>query len=343
MSTPKTQVRYQLLKQSQGYALQRREAEPVRTPGDGEVLLRVRACSLNRRDVMVKKGFYPIGGKETLIPLSDGAGEVVAVGRGVTRFKEGDRAAAIFFQNWISGRPTATTGASALGGSIDGMLAQYVTLSADGLVPLPKEISFDEAASLPCAAVTAWHALMTRGRMQAGDTVLLQGTGGVSIFGLQFAFAAGAHPVITSSSDDKLVRAKALGAAATINYKSTPEWSKAMLEATHGVGAHHILEVGGSGTLPQSLACVAPGGNVALIGGLSGFGGDIPVLSLIGRSASVTGIFVGSRADFESMLQFMTRHAIRPVIDRRFAFEDAAAAFDYMDTGNHFGKLVISV
>lgn len=342
MNTPKTQSRYQLVKQAQGFNLQRREGE-VRPPGAGEVLLRVRACSLNRRDVMVKKGFYPIGAKEMLVPLSDGAGEIVAVGQGVKRFKEGDRAAAIFFQNWLSGRPTGATAASALGGAVDGMLSQYVTLAAEGLVPLPKEMSFDEGASLPCAAVTAWHALFTRGHLRAGDTVLLQGTGGVSIFGLQLAFAAGAHPIITSSSDDKLARAKALGAAATINYKTSPEWSKAVLEATSGVGAHHILEVGGSGTLAQSLACVAPGGNVALIGGLSGFGGDIPAASLIGRNASVTGIFVGSRADFESMLQFMSQHAIRPVVDRRFAFEDAAAAFDYMDTGNHFGKLVISV
>ena len=343
MNIPERQVRYQLVKQAQGFALQRQEGAATRPPGAGEVVLRVRACSLNRRDVMVKKGFYPVGAKDSLVPLSDGAGEIVAVGSGVKHFKEGDRAAAIFFQNWISGRPTATTGASALGGALDGMLAQYVTLSAEGLVPLPKQMTFEEAASLPCAAVTAWHALVTRGHMRAGDTVLLQGAGGVSVFGLQFAFAAGAHPVITSSSDEKLLRAKALGAAAIINYKSTPEWSKAMLAATNGVGAHHILEVGGSGTLAQSLACVAPGGNVALIGGLSGFGGDIPAVSLIGRNASVTGIFVGSRADFEAMLQFMTQHAIRPVIDRRFAFDDAAAAYDYMDTGNHFGKLVIDV
>lgn len=342
MNIPARQVRYHLVKQSQGFALQQRE-HLVQTPAAGEVVLRVRACSLNRRDVMVKKGFYPIGAKETLVPLSDGAGEVVAVGSGVTKFKEGDRAAAIFFQNWFTGRPTATTGTSALGGAVDGMLAQYVTLSAEGLVPLPKEMSFEEGAALPCAAVTAWHALVTRGHLRAGDTVLLQGTGGVSIFGLQFAFAAGAHPVITSSSDDKLLRARALGAAATINYKQVPDWSKAVVEATHGIGAHHILEVGGAGTLAQSLACVAPGGNVALIGGLSGFGGDIPTLSLVGRNASVTGIFVGSRSDFETMLQFMGQHAIRPVIDRRFAFEDAAAAFDYMDTGNHFGKLVINV
>jgi NADPH:quinone reductase-like Zn-dependent oxidoreductase len=341
MSIPNSQQQYQLEKRTQGFALQRRDGAPIRAPGAREVLVRVRATSLNRRDIGIAKGLYPIGPRETLVPLSDGAGEVVAIGPGTTRFKVGDRVVAIFFQRWIAGRPGAETGPSALGGALDGMLAQYVTLGEDGLVPIPAHLSFEEAACLPCAAVTAWHALVTRGHLQAGDTVLLQGTGGVSVFGLQFAAAAGAKPVVTSSSDEKLERARKLGAVGTINYRATPEWGKAVLAATAGVGAHHILEVGGSGTLPQSLACVAPGGHIALIGGLTGFGGEIPAGALVGRNAGVTGIFVGSRADFERMNAFMTTHAIRPVIDRGFAFEDAQAAYEYMDSGRHFGKIVV--
>jgi NADPH:quinone reductase-like Zn-dependent oxidoreductase len=341
MSIPNSQHQYQLVRQAKGFSLQLREGAPIRQPGPREVLVRVRAASLNRRDVSILKGFYPIGNRDTLVPLSDGAGEVAAVGPGTTRFKVGDRVAAIFFQGWISGRPTAQTGTSALGGAIDGMLAQYVTLSEEGLVAVPEHLSFEDAASLPCAAVTAWHGLVSRGRLQAGDNVLLEGTGGVSIFGLQIAAASGAKPVITSSSDAKLERARALGAVATINYRTTPEWSKAVLAATGGVGAHHTLEVGGAGTLPQALAAVAPGGHVALIGGLSGFGGDIPAGSLVGRNAGVTGIFVGSRADFEALNAFLAKHAIRPVIDRSFPFEQAEQAYAYMDTGSHFGKVVI--
>jgi NADPH:quinone reductase-like Zn-dependent oxidoreductase len=341
MSIPKSQLQYQLVRQTQGFSLQLREGAPIRAPGAGEVLLRVRASSLNRRDVMIRKGFYPVGAKDALVPLSDGAGEVVATGPGVTRFKEGDRAAAIFFQRWISGRPSAETAPSALGGALDGMLAEYVTLSQEGLVPVPAHLSLEDAASLPCAAVTAWHGLVSRGHMRAGDTVLLQGTGGVSVFGLQFAAAAGARPVITSSSDTKLQRAKQLGAVATINYKANPEWAASVREATGGVGAHHILEVGGAGTLAQSLAAVAPGGHIAIIGGLTGFGGDIPAAALVGRNAGVTGIFVGSRADFEAMNAFMTQHGIRPVIDRVFPFAEADAAYTHMDAGSHFGKVVI--
>lgn len=341
MSIPDSQKQYQLEKRAQGFALQMRSGAPIRAPGSREVLVRVRASSLNRRDVSIAKGFYPVGPRDTLVPLSDGAGEVAAVGPGTTRFKVGDRVAAIFFQRWISGRPAADTGASALGGALDGMLSEYVTLSEDGLVTVPAHLSFEAAAALPCAAVTAWSALVTRGRMQAGDTVLLQGTGGVSVFGMQFAAAARARPVITSSSDDKLARARALGAVSTINYRSTPEWGKAVLAATAGVGAHHILEVGGSGTLAQSLSCVAPGGHVALIGGLSGFGGDIPAGALVGRNAGVTGIFVGSRADFEAMNAFMAQHTLQPVIDRSFDFADAAKAYEYMESGQHMGKIVI--
>lgn len=338
---PKSQHQYQLVKQTQGYSLQLREGAPLRAPGPNEVLVRVRATSLNRRDISILRGFYPVGPRETVVPLSDGAGDVVAIGAGVTRFKVGDRAVATFFQRWLSGRVPPEASASALGGQLDGMLAEYVTLHEDGLLPIPEYMSHEDAATLPCAAVTAWSGLVTRGRMQAGDNVLLQGTGGVSMFGLQLAVAAGARAFITSSSAEKLERARKLGAAGAVNYKDTPEWAKAIRELTGGAGVHQIVEVGGVGTLPQSLAAVAGGGHIALIGGLGGFGGDIPAVALIGRNASATGITVGSRADFEALNAFMTRHRIKPVIDRTFAFAEAAAAYAHMEGSSHFGKIVI--
>lgn len=341
MALPNSQLQYQLVRQQQGFSLQLREGAPVRAPAANEVIVRVRATSLNRRDIMIMRGFYPVGPRETLVPLSDGAGEVVAVGTAAKRFKVGDRVAAIFFQNWLEGRPTTNTAATAMGGAIDGMLAEYVTLSEEGLVSLPTGMSFEEGATLPCAAVTAWNGLVTRGNMLAGDHVLLQGTGGVSIFGLQFAAAAGAKAIITSSSDSKLERARKLGAVAAINYKSQSEWAPLVRAATGGAGVHHVLEVGGAGTLKQSLDSLAPGGHIAIIGGLAGFGGEISAVALIGRSASVSGIFVGSRRQFEDMNAFITRHAIKPVIDRQFEFRNAEAAFAYMDSGSHFGKIVI--
>lgn len=340
---PRSQLQYQLVKQARGFSLQLREGAPIRAPGPNEVLVRVRAASLNRRDLGVRAGTYPVGAREMLVPLSDGAGEVVATGSDVTRCRVGDRVAATFFQRWLAGRPGPQVMGSALGGAIDGMLAQYVTLHEDGLVAVPAHLSFEQAATLPCAAVTAWSGLVTRGRMQPGDHVLLQGTGGVSIFGLQFAIAAGARAYVTSSSDAKLRRARELGATGTVNYRDQPEWGTALHELTGGTGAHQILEVGGAGTLPQSLVAVAAGGHIALIGGLAGFGGEIPAVALIGRNASVTGITVGSRADFEAMNDFISRHHIEPVVDRVFEFAEAAAAYDYMDSGSHFGKIVIRV
>jgi NADPH:quinone reductase-like Zn-dependent oxidoreductase len=314
---------------------------PVRTPGATEVLVRMKAVSLNRRDVMIAKGAYPLGARDSVVPLSDGAGEVVAVGDRVSRFKVGDRVAATFFQKWISGRPPADVTASALGGPIDGIFSQFVTLDQQGLVKLPASLSYEEGASLPCAAVTAWNALVTRGRLQPGDYVLLQGTGGVSIFGLQIAIASGAKPVITSSSDAKLEHASALGAVGTINYRTTPEWEQRVPSVTHDHGADQILEVGGSDTLPRSLASIAPGGHIALIGGLSGFGGNIPAGVLMARSATVDGISVGSRDDFEALNRFIEQHRIKPVIDRVFEFHEAQAAYDYMDSASLFGKVVI--
>ncbi len=338
---PTTQKQYRLVRSGpQGYRLEQVEA-PVRMPGPHEVLVRVHATSLNRRDVFVMKGQYPIGQRESLVPLSDGAGEVVATGSGVSRFHVGSRVAAIFFQHWLTGRPPADVAAAALGGSLDGMLTQYVTLSEEGVVELPWSLSFEEGATLPCAAVTAWNGLVTRGRMQRGDYVLLEGTGGVSMFGLQIAVAAGAKPIITSSSDAKLERAKALGAFGTINYKTTPEWDKAVLSLTGGVGVHEVLEVGGKDTLPRALTSLAPGGHIALIGGLSGFGGNIPALALLDRNESVGGIYVGSRENFEALNTFIAQHNLKPVIDKVFEFNDAPAAYELMESDTFTGKIVI--
>ena len=335
-----TQRQYQLQKTGDGPIVLRLVDAPVREPGDREVMVRVHAVSLNRRDIYMSRGQYPGGIKPNLVPLSDGAGEVVAIGPGVKRFRKGDRVAAIFFQTWLDGRPFPQMFANALGGSVDGMLSQYVTLNEDGLVAIPKHLSYEEAATLPCAGVTAWNSLVTRGRIQPGDYVLLQGTGGVSILGLQLTLALGGKPVITSSSDDKLARARQLGAVVGINYKTTPDWEKAVLEATGG-GVQQALEVGGKQTLGKTLAALGPGGHVALIGGLSEFGGDVSASALMGRNATASGIYVGSRANFEALNAFLDTHPFKPAIDKVFEFEKAADAFAWMDSGALFGKVVI--
>lgn len=337
-----TQSTYQLQKTGDAPPELKRIEVPVRQPGEHEVLVRVRAVSLNRRDVYVKLGRYPGPMPPNLVPLSDGAGEVAAIGPNTTRFKTGDRVASIFFQHWLDGRFRPEHFASALGGAVDGMLSQYVTLHENGLVAIPQHLGFEEAATLPCAGVTAWNGLVTRGHTQPGDWVLLQGTGGVSLFGLQLAQALGAKAVITSSSDEKLARARQLGASAGINYQTTPEWDKAVLAATPG-GVQQALEVGGKHTLGKTLASLSFGGHVALIGGLSEFGGDIPAYSLMGRNVTASGIYVGSRADFEALNAFLEQHPFKPPIDKVFEFENAPAAYDYMDSGNLFGKVVIRV
>jgi len=342
-AAPATQQQYQLVDPGpNGFTLKRVEV-PVRVPGAGEVLVRVRAAALNRRDIYVIDGQYPIGSRTSLVPLSDGAGEVAAVGSSVKRFRVGDRVAATFFQNWVNGPPAADTPMTALGGALDGMLSEYVTLNEAGLVKIPANLSYEEAATLPCAAVTAWNGLVTRGNTQPGDYVVLEGTGGVSIFGLQFALALGAKPIITSSSDAKLEHAKALGAFATINYKKNPDWEKEVMAITGGAGAQHILDVGGKDTLPHALASLASGGDLALIGGLGGFGGDVPTFALMGRNASAFGIYVGSRENFEAMNVFIEKHKLKPVIDRTFDFADAKAAFDHMRSGDFVGKIVIRI
>jgi NADPH:quinone reductase-like Zn-dependent oxidoreductase len=304
----------------------------------------VRAVSLNQRDLLVLRGQYGQGGGDMhgRVPLSDGAGEVIGVGTGVTRFKTGDRVAGIFFTRWIEGKRHADVAASARGGGgVDGMLSEVVAASQDSLVRIPDHLTYEEAATLPCAGVTAYRALFVEGGLKKGDFVLLEGTGGVSMFGLQFAAAAGARPIITSSSDEKLDRARKLGAVGTVNYRTNAEWQREVRKLTANVGVDHVLEVGGRDTLPRALEALGFEGHVAMIGGLSGFASDVPVGRLMGSGASVTGIYVGSRADFEAMNRFITQHKLRPVVDRVFEFADAPKAYDFMDNGSYFGKIVI--
>jgi len=336
-----TMRQYRFTPAADGYELTMHELA-VPAPAAGEVLVRVRATSLNRRDLMMLQGRYGQGGDAAGgIPLSDGAGEVVAVGNGVTRFRPGDRVAGIFFADWIDGERSAAALASARGGSPGGMLSEYIVSDEDGLVEIPAHLSFEEAATLPCAGVTAWVALFREGGLQPDEYVLLEGTGGVSVFGLTFAAAAGARPIITSSSEDKLERTRELGSFGRVNYRSNPEWQQEVRALTADAGVDHVLEVGGQDTLQKALQALAFDAHIALIGGLSGFAPAIPVGQLMGLGASATGIYVGSRADFEAMNEFIAAHELRPVVDRVFEFEQAAEAFDFMENGSYFGKIVI--
>ncbi len=314
---------------------------PDPRPGPGQLCIRVRATSLNYRDLMTVKHGGMRGLKQPLIPLSDGAGEVVAVGEGVSRAKTGDRVAGLFFQSWLSGGPKASHARSALGGALDGMWAEYVVLDEDGVVHIPDSMSYEDAATLPCAAVTAWQDLVSVGRIKAGDTVLVMGTGGVSVFALQFAKAAGARVIITSSSDEKLERAGQLGADHLINYTTTPEWGRAALELTDGVGVDHVVEVGGAGTLGQSFQAVRVGGFIGLIGILSGSNQTNP-MPVLQKSIQLQGIYVGSRDMFEDMNAAMTVNHTRPVIDQVFPFEHAQDALRCMESAIHFGKIVVT-
>jgi NADPH:quinone reductase-like Zn-dependent oxidoreductase len=314
---------------------------PDPRPGPGQVRIAVKAWSLNYRDLMVAKGAYGAPPPAGRIPLSDGAGQVVELGPGATRVKVGDRVAGIFMQGWIAGAPSAEAAATALGGAIDGMLAEQVVLSEQGVVTIPAHLSYEEAATLPCAAVTAWNALVREARVKAGDVVVLQGTGGVSLFALQFAKLHGARCIITSSSDQKLALARTLGADEIVNYRSRPDWDKAVLELTGGRGADAVVEVGGAGTLENSLAAVRFGGIVTLIGVLTGTAGPIPTAAILRRHLRVQGIYVGSREMFEEMNRAIAQHRLRPHIDRSFAFEEARAAYQHLATAAHAGKIVI--
>jgi NADPH:quinone reductase-like Zn-dependent oxidoreductase len=311
-------------------------------PRAGQVLIRVHAVSLNYRDLLIVQGRYQRGLKLPLIPLSDGAGEVVETGDGVTRVKRGDRVAGIFMQNWLAGEVSPYVSRSALGGAVDGMLAEYVVLHEDGVVNIPSHLSYEEAAALPCAAVTAWNAL-TSWILKPGVSVLVQGTGGVSIFGLQFAALAGARVFVTSSSEEKLSRTRQMGAAELINYRTTPDWDQKVMEITAGIGVDHIIEVGGPGTLPRSMNALRVGGRISLIGFLSGPEGAVSPMPILGKQIQLQGVFVGSRDMFESMNRAITLHQLRPVVDRVFAFEEARDALRYLASGAHFGKVVIRV
>ncbi len=314
---------------------------PEPKAGPGQVLVHVRANALNYRDLMISDGRY---GKINvpLVPLSDGAGEIVSVGEGVTRWKTGDRVAGTFFQGWSGGTFRRDIFATALGGALPGMLAEFVVLSQDGVVAIPAHLSFAEAATLPCAAVTAWHALVERGQVAAGETVLLLGTGGVSLFALQIAKMHGARIIITSSSDEKLARARALGADETINYRSAPDWEEEVFRLTQKNGVDHVVEVGGTNTFPKSLRSLAANGQVHVVGGVSGFTSDVPLREILGKLATINGIFVGSREMFEALNRAIVLNRIKPVIDRVFPFDDAPAAYRHLLSGEHFGKVVIS-
>ncbi len=314
---------------------------PDPTPGPGEVVVRVRAASLNYRDLLVAKGLYDPRLHLPRILGSDGAGEVAAVGDGVTRFKVGDRVTCCFMPAWIDGPPTEAAAKSALGGAADGVFTELLALPETGLVPTPPHLSDEEAACLPCAAVTAWHAL-TDPPLKPGDTVLLQGTGGVSVFALQFAKALGARVLITSGSDAKLARALEMGADAGVNYKTTPDWDKWARAQTGGVGVDRVIEVGGAGTLERSVKAVRMGGHIALIGVLSG-PGTVNPMGVLMKAVRVQGIYVGSRAMFEAMNATITAHGIKPVIDRVFPFAEAVDALRHLEGGSHFGKVVVRV
>jgi NADPH:quinone reductase-like Zn-dependent oxidoreductase len=316
---------------------------PMASPGAGQALVRVHAVALNYRDLLVISGMYPGSLPLPLVPTSDGAGEVTAVGPGVDRVKIGDRVAGTFFEGWASGRLTEPDMATARGGATQGMLAEYVLSSAGALVGIPDHLSFEEAATLPCAAVTAWHALFEVDPLRPGETVLVLGTGGVSIFALQFAVMAGAQVIVTSSSDQKLERARGLGATTTINYKKAPNWEIAVREATGGIGVDRVIEVGGPGTFQKSLASLRMGGRLSVIGVLTGFSGGVEIVPILVGSLHVDGIYVGSREMFESMNQAIARTKMSPVIDRVFSFADAPAAYEHLRSGAHFGKVVIRI
>ncbi len=308
-------------------------------PGPGEVRVELKTSSINRRDMNTVLAPSARNTPLPRIPNSDGAGEVVAVGANVTEFNVGDRVASCFFKRWQAGRISAAIMATALGGAEEGMLSEETILPEGALVHLPDHLNWDEAGTLTCAGVTAWHGLIARGELKAGETVLLLGTGGVSIFGLQFAKMMGARTIITSKSGEKLERARELGANETINYAENPDWDKAVMGLTDGVGVDHIVEVGGAGTLQKSVSALAFGGHIALIGVLTQ--GELNPYPLLGKSGRISGIYVGSREMFQNMNAAIAANQMRPVIDQTFDFADAREAYKRMQTDGHFGKIII--
>ena len=299
---------------------------PIPLIGAHQVLIRVHAVSLNFRDLLMVKGHYNPKLALPRIPCSDGAGEIAAIGAEVHQWKVGDRVAGIFMQNWLDGRPTSQKEVGALGGDIDGMLAEYVALPAESVVAIPEHLTYEEAATLPCAGVTAWNAITTAGKVRPGQTVLIQGTGGVSIFALQFAKLAGARVIGTSSSDEKLARARSLGLDAGLNYTTSPDWAPWVLEQTGGEGADLVVEVGGAGTLPQSLKAVRVGGTVAQIGVLAGIEEKLLIAPILHKQINIQGIYVGSRQNFVEMNTAITHSGLTPVIDKIYGFSDMREA-----------------
>jgi NADPH:quinone reductase-like Zn-dependent oxidoreductase len=319
---------------------------PDPAPKPGEVLVRVKACALNFRDWLMAQGSYNPKQKLPLIPVSDGAGEVVALGDGVTGFKPGDRVLGHFFPAWLAGEPSVEKFSVSQGGPYDGWLCSLRTFPASALAHIPDHLSFEEAAALPCAGLTAWSAVVTLGRVQPGERVLIQGTGGVALFALQFAKLAGAEVIVTSSSDVKLEKVRAMGADHGINYKADPQWGRTARALTPGnAGLDHIIELGGAGTLMQSIRAIRPGGTISMIGVLSGPSNDLHIPLVVMQQIRLQGVTVGSKEGLDAMLRAIALSGLRPVLDQRFEFSEAGvrAAYTHMGGGSHFGKIVIGM
>ncbi|TGK11989.1 NAD(P)-dependent alcohol dehydrogenase [Leptospira fletcheri] len=312
-------------------------------PGRGEVLVRFRAASLNYRDILVVEGKYNPKFPIPLIPCSDGAGEILEVGEDVSEFRTGDKVNALFAPYWIDGPASKKELRTTLGGPLDGTLREFAILPSSGVVLAPSHLSYEEASTLPCAALTAWSSFFVENRVKPGDTVLIQGTGGVSLFALQFAKLAGATVCLTSSSDEKLSRGKELGADFGINYKRTPDWGDAVRKWTDGLGVDHVVEVGGAGTLEQSIRAVKLFGTIHLIGILAGSTKDLNLLPLVMNQIKVQGIVVGSRNSFLAMNRAVQSAGLKPVIDRTFSLQESKEALEYLQSGSHFGKIVIRI
>lgn len=332
---------YALVRAGSELTFAQRESD-LPTLAPDQVLIRIKAASLNYRDLLTLGDAQ--GNKDGLIPLSDGAGEVQAIGSEVHSWTVGDRVSTAFFPTWHSGTFSPAHLAIALGGGqTDGVLSEYVVAHQDAIVAIPEHLTFEQAATLPCAGVTAWQALFARGQIEAGETVLVQGTGGVALIAMQLAHAAGARVIVISSSDEKLARAKLHGAWQGINYRTTPEWERAAIELTHGTGVDHILELGGPSTYDRSITAIAPGGRIAQIGVLSGFGSQPNMTPLQFKNASVNGICVGSVEHFKALNMFMEQNRIEPIIDRQFGFGEAPQAYEHLRAAGHFGKVCIII
>jgi NADPH:quinone reductase-like Zn-dependent oxidoreductase len=312
-------------------------------PGPREVLVRMTAASLNYRDMLMVRGHYNPRQPLPLVPCSDGVGVVEEVGPGVARVTVGQRVAGIFAQRWLAGRPDKTALSSTLGGPLDGTLQEYMVFGEEGLVAVPDTLTDEEAATLPCAALTAWSSLFVHGDVKAGSSVVIQGTGGVSIFALQFAAMVGATTYVTSSSDEKLDRAREMGATHTVNYKTTPKWGEEIYRMTGKQGVDHVVEVGGAGTIDQSIRSIAPGGCISLIGVLSGNAQEIQLTRVLMQNVRMQGIIVGHREGFEQMNRAIAANNLTPAVDRTFEFDEVPQALEYMAKGQHFGKIAVKI